>query len=156
MRGYSIRACRKEDERISLYRRGGCTLSRRTARKINKKKPCRMGGIVSDLSREQNHFGWRPGGVLRSGMAQIGTDGVAGTFGKAGTPNFKSVSRSLAGTGMLPQGRLAGEHVRCTNHFGTPEVVGSHLFLVIGYVFRLDRNHCGSSSIHKCILVSAW
>ena len=74
--------------------------------------------------------------VLRSGRARIGTDGVAGTFGKAGTPNFKSMSRSLAGTGMLPQGRLAGEHVRCTNHFGTPEVVGSHLFLVIGLEFE--------------------
>ena len=72
------------------------------------------------------------GGVLRSGMAQIGTDGVAGTFGKAGTPNFKSVSRPLAVAGMLPQGRLAGEHVLCTNHFGTPDLVGSHLFLVIG------------------------
>ena len=50
------------------------------------------------------------GGVLRS-VCGIGT-GVAGTFGKAGTPIFESMPRPLAAAGMLPQGRLAGEHPR--------------------------------------------
>ena len=49
MRGCSIRACRKDDERMSLYRRGGCTLShgnRTETVMINKKKPDRRGGIM--------------------------------------------------------------------------------------------------------------
>ena len=73
------------------------------------------------------------GGVLRSGMAQIGTDGVAGTFGKAGTPNFKSVSRPLAVAGMLPQGRLAGEHVHSTSLSG----MWSGRLVAICFCYRL-------------------
>ena len=71
-----------------------------------------------DLNYEQSQFVFGPGGILSSGMARIGIDGVAGAFGKAGTPKFKSMSRLFAAAGMLPQGRLAGEHVLSTNHFG--------------------------------------
>ena len=150
LRGCSIRAGRKEDERMSLNMRGGCNLSHRTAWKINKKKPSRMGGIVSILSREQNHFGCRPGGVLRSGKARIGTEGVAETGGTVGTPNFESVSRQFAAAGMLPQGCLAGE--RGAQHEPNRHVavwVRSHLFLCYRIVLRIGRNYYGSSSIHK-------
>ena len=62
MRGCSIRACRKDDERMTLYKRGGCILSHSIAWKINKKKPDRTGGIVDDLDYEQTQCDCRPGG----------------------------------------------------------------------------------------------
>ena len=94
---------------MSLYMRGGCTLSHSIAWMINKKKPDSTGGIVSILDRNQNQFECRPGGMLNSGMARIGIEGVAETGGTVGTPIFKSVSRPFAAAGMLPQGCLAGE-----------------------------------------------
>ena len=146
MRGRMTRACGKAKWRIELNRKlGGCTLSRKTVAMINKKKPDRRGGIMCDLDHEQTQCDCRPGGVLRS-VCGIGT-GVAGTSGEAGTPNFESVSRPLAGAGMLPQGRLAGEQFEPNRHVVV--WVGSHLFLCYRFVFRLDRNHCGSSSIYK-------
>ena len=103
------------DDRINRASIGGCTLSHSIAWKINKKKPDRMGGIVYVLDRNPNQCDCRPGGgILSSGMARIGIDGVAETGGTVGTPNFKSVSRPFAAAGMLPQGRLAGEH--CAQH----------------------------------------
>ena len=151
MRGHSIRACEKGDEGMTLYRaRGGCTLSHSIAWKINKKKPDSTGGIMRKLDRNQTQCDFRPGGLLSSGMARIGNTGFAEAGGTVGTPNFKSVSRPLAVAGMLPQGRLAGE--RGAQHepiWHSAERVGSHLFLCYRIVFRFDRNHCGSSSIHK-------
>ena len=84
-----------------------------------------MGGIMCDLDHEQTQCDCRPGGVLRS-VCGIGT-GVAGTSGEAGTPNFESMPRPLAAAGMLPQGRLAGEHAR------------SFCFYVIGLDFALTE-----------------
>ena len=117
---------------MTLYRsRGGCTLSHSIAWKINKKKPDSMGGIVYDLDCQQSQCDFRPGGVLRP-VCGVGA-GVAGTSGEAGTPNFKSVSRPLAVAGMLPQGRLAGEHVHSTNLFGIrPNGLVAICFYVIG------------------------
>ena len=134
---------------------GGCTLSHEITDivKINDRTPDSSGGINPSLDRYQNQCDFRPGGVLRS-VSWIGTNGVAGTFGKAGTPNFKSVSRPFAVAGMLPQGRLAGEHVQSTNLFG----MWSSRLVAICFCYRLrmcfDRNHCGSSSLPRPILCS--
>ena len=118
---------------MTLYRRGGCTLSHSIAWMINKKKPDRTGGIVYVLDRNQNQFESRPGGMLRSGMARIGIEGVAETGGTVGTPIFESVSRPFAAAGMLPQGCLAGEHVHSTNLFGMwPNGLVAICFYVIG------------------------
>ena len=69
-------------------------------------------------------------------MARIGAKVRAGTSGEAGPPNFESVSRPLAGAGMLPQGRLAGEHVLSTNHFGMwSNWLVAICFYVIGIYF---------------------
>ena len=135
LRGYLTRAGGKEDEpAIDAEIDGWCTLSHSIAWKINKKKPDSMGGIVYDLDRKQSQCDCRPGrgGVLRS-VSWIGTNGVAGTSGEAGTPNFKSVSRPLAGAGMLPQGRLAGEHVHSTSLSG----MWSGRLVAICFCYRL-------------------
>ena len=72
------------------------------------------------------------GGVLRH-VSGVGTMGIAGTSGEAGTPNFKSVSRPLAVAGMLPQGRLAGEHVHSTSLSG----MWSGRLVAICFCYRL-------------------
>ena len=86
-------------------------------------------------------------------MRGIGTKGIAGTSGEAGTPIFESVSRPLAGAGMLPQGRLAGEHVHSTNLIGMWSFrLVAICFYVIGLYFEMtetmlaqvrSRNHIG-------------
>ena len=149
LRGRMTRAGGKADERIKC---GGCTLSRETVamKSYQQRTPDSSGGIKSSTDRYPNQCDCRPGGVLSSGMARIGNTGFAEAGGTVGTPNFKSVSRPLAVAGMLPQGRLAGE--RGAQHepiWHSAEWVGSHLFLCYRLVFRVDRNHCGSSSIHK-------
>ena len=161
MRGRMTRACGKADERtIDESIDGGCTLSHETvvmkSNQLSNRTPDSSGGIKSIVDRSPNQCDCRPGGVLRS-VCWIGTNGVAGTSGEAGTPNFKSVSRPLAGAGMLPQGRLAGEHGALhepVRH--VVEWVGSHLFLCYRIRLCVDRNYFGSSSIHKIQLVSAW
>ena len=137
LRGYLTRAGGKVDERtIDESIDGGCTLSHITEWKINKRTPDSNGGIVSILEGNQNQCDQRPGGILSSGMARIGIDGVAETGGTVGTPNFESVSRPLAVAGMLPQGRLAGEHVHSTNLFGIrPNGLVAICFYVIGLYF---------------------
>ena len=80
--------------------------------------PDRSGGIKSIIDVKCDQFYFRLGGILSSGMARIGITGFAEAGGTVGTPNFKSVSRPFAGAGMLPQGRLAGEHVHSTNLIG--------------------------------------
>ena len=143
LRGRMTRAGGKADERIKC---GGCTLSRETVamKSYQQRTPDSSGGIKSSTDRYPNQCDCRPGGVLSSGMARIGANGRAGTSGEAGPQIFESMPRPLAAAGMLPQGRLAGEHPR------------SFCFYVIGFRFAFDRNHRGSSSIIKIALVSAW
>ena len=99
----------------------GCTLSHRT--------PDSSGG-KSNIDVKCDQFYFRLGGILSSGMARIGITGFAEAGGTVGTPKFKSILRPLAAASMLPQGRLAGEHVLSTSLSGTSVGwAGSHLFL---------------------------
>ena len=103
--------------------------------------PDSSGGIVSiiDPNREQCDF--RLGGILSSGMARIGITGFAEAGGTVGTPKFKSMLRPFAAARMLPQGRLAGEHVLSTSLSG----MWSDGLVAICFCYRLrlciDRNH---------------
>ena len=115
LRGRMTRAGGKADERIiDTQIDGGCTLSRETVamKSYQQRTPDSSGGIKSSTDRYPNQCDCRPGGVLSSGMARIGAKGRAGTSGEAGPPIFESIPRPLAAAGMLPQGRLAGEHAR--------------------------------------------
>ena len=159
LRGYLTRAGGKAKWRIMHDRsHGGCTLSHETVvmksnQQINRNQDS-SGGNASSLDRYPNQCDFRPGGILRSGKARIGINGVAGSGGTAGTPNFKSMPRPLAAAGMLPQGRLAGE--QCALHAPIWHSVGwagSHLFLCYRMNVCIDCQ-CGSRSLPRPILCS--
>ena len=121
-----------------------------------------MGGIVYD----SDQCDCRPGGLLSSGMARIGNTGFAEAGGTVGTPNFKSMSRLFAGAGMLPQGRLAGEHVQSTNLIGMWSFrLVAICFYVIGLYFESTEtimaqvrsiNHIGFRMVAERILGKAF
>ena len=134
----------------------GCTLSHRT--------PDSSGGTKPNSCTKRDPCESRPGGILRSGMARIGITGFAEAGGSVGTPKFKSILRPLAAASMLPQGRLAGEHVLSTSLSGTSVGwAGSHLFLCYRLNSCIDCHHGSSDdfvserenpSMQLC--VSAW
>ena len=74
-------------------------------------------------------------------MARIGITGFAEAGGTVGTPKFKSILRPLAAASMLPQGRLAGEHVLSTSLSGArADGLVAICFYVIGLM-------CGMTAI---------
>ena len=106
MRGRMTRACGKADERtIDESIDGGGTLSRETVAMnfYQQRTPDSSGGIKSSIDRSPNQCDFRLGGILSSGKARIGINGVAGSGGTAGTPNFKSMLRPFAAASVLPQ-----------------------------------------------------
>ena len=123
--------------------------------------PDSSGGIVSiiDPNREQCDF--RPGGILSSGMARIGITGFAEAGGTVGTPKFKSILRPLAAASMLPQSRVAREHVLSTSLSGArADRLVAICFYVIERMFVLTAivaqvRHCVScrknSSMQLCV-----
>ena len=86
--------------------------------KYQQRTPDSTGGTRSIIDVKCDQCDFRLGGILSSGMARIGITGFAEAGGTVGTPKFKSILRPFAAASMLPQSRVAHEHVQSTSLSG--------------------------------------